>query len=242
MYLSWRDNYPSVANGSTSPAFGQSRPCPSKSSPIQWDEFLNRDRTNPHFIWIWTELAWADLDQSSTVSRFRVFFHCIGLWMGGIYLDGTKYTVRTVIFSPAVGIQRCAVINVRMSHVFSGTWLRNNVEIASVRGLDQTKPVQSQTGSVWTGGIIECCAVFTPANQWSYTPNSWDRDGNCSDMRSLSAHPQCWEYGDRPKANSSKEKNFGREEEYEFGVSSGARIFDRSRQCDNSSQRFLFWR
>jgi len=41
--------------------------------------------------------------------------------MGGIYLDGTKYTVRTVIISPRVGIQRCAVINVRMSHVFSGT-------------------------------------------------------------------------------------------------------------------------
>ena len=41
--------------------------------------------------------------------------------MGEIYLDGTKYTDRTVIISPRVGIQRCAVINVRMSHVFSGT-------------------------------------------------------------------------------------------------------------------------
>jgi hypothetical protein len=68
-----------------------------------------------------TKLAWTDLDQSSTVSRFRVFFHCISLLMGGIYLDGTKYTVRTVIISPRLGFRRCAVINVRMSHVFSGS-------------------------------------------------------------------------------------------------------------------------
>jgi hypothetical protein len=74
---------------------------------------LDRDRTNPHFFWTWTELAWTNLDQSSTVSRFRVFFHCIGHLMGEIYLDSTKYTDRTVISSPRVGIQRCAVINVR---------------------------------------------------------------------------------------------------------------------------------
>jgi len=90
-----------------------------QSNPVR--EILDRDRTNPHFFWTWTELVWTDFDQSSTVSRFRVFFHCIGLLMGGIYLDGTKYTVRTVIISPRVGIERCAVIYVRMSHVFSGT-------------------------------------------------------------------------------------------------------------------------
>jgi len=32
--------------------------------------------------------------------------HCVGLVMGEIYLDGTKYTDRTVIIAPSVGIQR----------------------------------------------------------------------------------------------------------------------------------------
>jgi len=73
--------------------------------------------------------------------------------MRGIYLDGTKYTVRTIIISPRVDIKRCAVINVRMSHVFSGTWQRDNVEIASVCGLVQTQPVQSQTSSVGLGPV-----------------------------------------------------------------------------------------
>ena len=52
---------------------------PSSLVQVQSKKFLDRDRTNPQFFGTWTELAWTDLDQSSTVSRFRVFFYCIGL-------------------------------------------------------------------------------------------------------------------------------------------------------------------
>jgi len=41
--------------------------------------------------------------------------------MVGIYLNGTKYTVTSVIILPKEGIRRCAMINVRMSEVFGGT-------------------------------------------------------------------------------------------------------------------------
>jgi hypothetical protein len=94
---------------------------PSSIDQVQSKKLLDRDQTNPQFFGTWTVLAWTALDQSTKVSRFRVFSHCIGLLMREIYLHGTKYTDRTTIISPREGIQRCAVINVRMSHVFSGT-------------------------------------------------------------------------------------------------------------------------
>jgi len=62
---------------------------PSSLVQVQSRKFLNCDRPNPQFFGTLTELAWTASDQSSTVSRFRVFFHCIGLLMKEIYLNGT---------------------------------------------------------------------------------------------------------------------------------------------------------
>ena len=53
---------PQPLNISTSPALDQSKPGPSKSSPMQSEKFLDWDWTNPHYFWTWTELAWTDLD------------------------------------------------------------------------------------------------------------------------------------------------------------------------------------
>jgi len=142
-----------VTNDSTSPVLDQSRLGLSKSSPIQSRKFLDQDRPNPRLFLTWPELVWTDLDNSGSVSRFRVLFHTIGHSLGGIYLNGTKYTVTTVIISPREGIQRCAVINVRMSEVLGGTRLTNNVEMASLHGLVQTKPVQSLNVSFGLGQV-----------------------------------------------------------------------------------------
>jgi len=40
-----------------------------------------------------------------------------------------------------------------MSHVFSDTRLWNNIEIVSVCGLVQTKPIQSKTRSLWSSPV-----------------------------------------------------------------------------------------
>ena len=187
---------------------------PSSSVQAQSKKWLDRNLTNPQFFATWTELPWTALDHSSKVSRVRVFFHCIGLLMGDIYLHGTKYTDRTVIISPRVGIQRCAVINVRWRHVSSGTWLRNNVEIATLCGVVQTEPIQSltarlglgpvgpngwtgpywaepQTRSARTGGII---AVIAPIawDDWSEVPHTRTLSNDCSG-RELEYPPVQWD-------------------------------------------------
>jgi hypothetical protein len=55
----------------------------------------------------WTGLVWIS---PALCRRLGYISQGIGLVMGEIYLDGTKYTDRTVIISPRVGIQRCVVI------------------------------------------------------------------------------------------------------------------------------------
>ena len=125
---------------------------------------------------------------------FRVLFHCIGCLMGGIYLDSTKYTDRTVIISPRVGIPTCVVINGIMSHSFSHTWLRDNVGITGVCSRVQAKPfpshtarlgcgpdrpngwtsqhwVLSQTRSIWIGGIIVSWCI--PNVSWVQMLTDW---------------------------------------------------------------------
>jgi hypothetical protein len=74
--------------------------------------------------------------------------------MGEIYLDGTEYTDRTVIISPRVGIQMCAVINVRMSHVF-----QSDLTVGPDRAEPYPRPGPSglveSLGPVCPGGISD---------------------------------------------------------------------------------------
>ena len=63
-----------MINDSTSPGVEQSRLDRSGFSPVQSKRFLDRDRTNPQFCWTRTRLDWTGVDQSSAVSRVRVYF------------------------------------------------------------------------------------------------------------------------------------------------------------------------
>jgi len=107
-----------ICTGNDSTSLDRVRPSLAQSSPRNFWTGIGPMPTFSGPGLNWPGLIWTSPAQCPGLGYF---FHCIGRLMGEIYLDGTKYTDRTVIISPRVGIQRCAVINVRMSYAFSGT-------------------------------------------------------------------------------------------------------------------------
>jgi hypothetical protein len=63
----------------------------------------------------WTGLVWTS---TALCPRLGYMPHCISLWMGETYLDGTEYTDQTVIVSPSAGTQRSVVIKCEKESCF----------------------------------------------------------------------------------------------------------------------------
>ena len=142
-----------IFNDSTSPGVDRSTLDQSGFSLVQSKTILDWDRTSQQFCWTRTALQCTGVDQSSAVSRVRVYFLLYWTFIG-----------RNVSWWYQIYRQNChKFAKSGCSEVSSYQmwgWVRfsvildwNNVEFASVCILVQTETVQSKTRSLWSSQV-----------------------------------------------------------------------------------------
>jgi len=151
---------------------------PSKFSPVQSKKILDQDWSNPQFCWTRTGLDWTGVHQFTAGSWVRLYFsshqpfngRMISYWYWIYRLNCGEFSQSG--YSEVRGYQMCRWVMFRvifnygtMSKLLlselvqakpvqykTGSLLPSLVQSSMWTGLDWP---ESQTGSIWSGGIID---------------------------------------------------------------------------------------